>query len=118
LRFLIIYRSPTPNSEEETRDPKRKRARAKGKENAPPSIEHPRTGAHTLQEYHEDFFSQSLDLSLSRSGENMFSSQADDGFGDLLFDATDGIDISGALGDEFVRELGEGWGVPTQPDNV
>ncbi|KAG1825921.1 uncharacterized protein BJ212DRAFT_1475280 [Suillus subaureus] len=96
-------------------NPKAKRPKGKGKQSAvaPASTtENARANAHTLNENHDLFLANSFDASFGGSGANMISSSQNDtfGFDDSFFGAFDGLDIGEGVGDDVVRELGEGWG--------
>lgn len=102
-------------SSDDEYNPKAKRPRGKGRASAvaPASTaENARANAHTLNENHDLFLANSFDASFGGSGANMISSSQNDtfGFDDSFFGAFDGLDIGEGVGDDVVRELGEGWG--------
>lgn len=108
-------------SSDDEYNPKAKRSKGKGKQSAvaPASIaENARANAHTLNENHDLFLANSFDASFGGSGANMIPSSQNDtfGFDDSFFGAFDGLDIGEGVGDDVVRELGEGWG-GTAPEN-
>ncbi|KAF9229270.1 hypothetical protein BS17DRAFT_771250 [Gyrodon lividus] len=91
-------------------NPKAKKVKGKGKSSVapPPSTEAVRANAHTLNENHEFLLANSFDASFGGSGAANISSSQNGGFG---FDDTfDGLDIGDGIGEDLVRELGEGWG--------
>ncbi|KAG2044865.1 hypothetical protein BDR03DRAFT_848367 [Suillus americanus] len=103
------------SSDDDEYNPKAKRPKGKGKQSAvaPASTaENARANAHTLNENHDLFLANSFDASFGGSGANMISSSQNDtfGFDDSFFGAFDGLDIGEGVGDDVVRELGEGWG--------
>lgn len=74
-----------------------------------------RATACTLSENHDFLLANSFDASFGGSGTTKFSSSQTAGFG---FDDTfDGLDIGEGVGDDLVRELGEGWGVSSVDEN-
>ena len=74
----------------------------------PPNSEFLRATACTLPENHDFLLGNSFDASFGGSGTTKLSSSQIGGFG---FDDTfDGLDIEEGVGDDLVRELGEGWG--------
>lgn len=82
----------------------------------PPNSECLRATACTLPENHDFLFANSFDASFGGSGTTRFSSSQTGGFG---FDDTfDGMDIGEGVGDDLVRELGEGWGASSIEDNA
>ncbi|KAH7883572.1 hypothetical protein F5I97DRAFT_1541554 [Phlebopus sp. FC_14] len=98
-------------------DPENKKRVGKRKDAAvpPPSTEAVRANAHILDENHEFLLANSFDTSFGGSGiANMSVQTARFGFDDTFW-AFDGLDVAEGVGDDFVRELGEGWGaVPTK----
>ncbi|KAG2061826.1 hypothetical protein BDR06DRAFT_1015869 [Suillus hirtellus] len=108
-------------SSDDEYNPKAKRPKGKGKQSAvaPASTaENARANAHTLNENHDLFLANSFDASFGGSGANMIPSSQNNtfGFDDSFFGAFDGLDIGEGVGDDLVRELGEGWG-GTAPEN-
>ncbi|KAG2366517.1 hypothetical protein BDR07DRAFT_1274033 [Suillus spraguei] len=102
-------------SSDDEYNPKAKRPKGRGKQSAvaPASIvENARANAHTLNENHDLFLTNSFDASFGGSGANMIPSSQKDtfGFDDSFFGAFDDLDIGEGVGDDVVRELGEGWG--------
>ncbi|KAG0708845.1 hypothetical protein DFH29DRAFT_1075247 [Suillus ampliporus] len=102
-------------SSDDEYNPKAKRPKGKGKQSAvaPASTaENARANAHTLNENHDIFLANSFDASFGGSGANIIPSSQNDNFGfdDSFFGAFDGLDIGEGVGDDLVRELGEGWG--------
>ncbi|KAG2159848.1 uncharacterized protein EDB93DRAFT_1074203 [Suillus bovinus] len=102
-------------SSDDEYNPKAKRSKGKGKQSAvaPASTaENTRASAHTLNENHDLFLANSFDASFGGSGANIILSSQNDtfGFDDSFFGAFDGLDIGEGVGDDLVRELGEGWG--------
>ncbi|KAJ4486110.1 Rec8 like protein-domain-containing protein [Lentinula aciculospora] len=94
-----------------------KKARQKNTTAKPPPLtEQVRAEMVTLKEHHDHLLSNSFDLSFygsQRSGFDVSSSQAEPAFAfteNLLTGIDDGIGIDLGLGDDLVRELGEGWG--------
>ncbi|KAF8560345.1 hypothetical protein OG21DRAFT_1502649 [Imleria badia] len=74
-----------------------------------------RATACTLSENHDFLLANSFDASFGGSGTTKFSSSQTGGFG---FDDTfDGLDIEEGVGDDLVRELGEGWGASPIEEN-
>ncbi|KAG9314349.1 hypothetical protein JVU11DRAFT_5141 [Chiua virens] len=75
-----------------------------------------RATACTLPETHNFLLTSSFDASFGGNGATMHSSSQIGGF---AFDDTfDGLDIGEGVGDDLVRELGEGWGVNLTDENV
>ncbi|KAH9950358.1 Rec8 like protein-domain-containing protein [Amylocystis lapponica] len=103
-------------------NPKAKKPRQKQKVREMPSLlENPRGNKHTLEEHHVHLLSGSFDESFNDigfAGIVPSSSQFDGGFGfgDDVFGLPGGMDVTGEIGDELARELGEGWG-GSQRDN-
>ncbi|KAG1749976.1 Rec8 like protein-domain-containing protein [Suillus paluster] len=102
-------------SSDDEYNPKAKRPKGKGKQSAvaPASTaENARANAHTLNENHDIFLANSFDASFGGSGANIIPSSQNENFGfdDSFFGAFDGLDIGEGVGDDVVRELGEGWG--------
>jgi hypothetical protein len=116
--FIPIVDNPggaEEGSSDDEYNPKSKRPKGKGKQSAvaPASAaENARANAHTLNENHDLFLTNSFDASFGGSGANMipFSQNHTFGFDDSFFGAFDGLDIEEGVGDDVVRELGEGWG--------
>lgn len=116
--YLNIGNNPggaEEGSSDDEYNPKSKRPKGKGKQSAvaPASAaENARANAHTLNENHDLFLTNSFDASFGGSGANMipFSQNHTFGFDDSFFGAFDGLDIEEGVGDDVVRELGEGWG--------
>ncbi|OJA21506.1 hypothetical protein AZE42_05106 [Rhizopogon vesiculosus] len=105
-------------SSDDEYNPKAKKQKGKGKQSAvvPSSTaENARANAHTLNENHDIFLTNSFDASFGGSGANMIPSSQNDNFGfdDTFFGAFDDLDIGEGIGDDLVKELGEGWGGPT-----
>ncbi|KAF8140272.1 hypothetical protein EV363DRAFT_1152517 [Boletus edulis] len=92
--------------------------KGKGKGKAAASstnLEFLRATACTLPENHDFLLANSFDASFGESGTTKFSSSQIGGFG---FDDTfDGLDIEEGVGDDLVRELGEGWGANPIEEN-
>lgn len=81
----------------------------------PPNAEFLRAAAYTLPENHDFVLANSFDESFGGSRTTRLSSAQTGGFG---FDDTfDGLDIEEGIGDDLVRELGEGWGANPIEDN-
>ncbi|KAG8219803.1 hypothetical protein J3R82DRAFT_776 [Butyriboletus roseoflavus] len=75
-----------------------------------------RATACTLPENHDFLLANSFDASFGGSGTMRLSSSQTGGFG---FDDTfDGMDIGEGVGDDLVRELGEGWGASPIEENA
>jgi meiotic recombination protein REC8 len=96
------------------------KGKGKGKATAsytlPPNSEFLRATACTLPENHDFLLANSFDASFGGSGTVKFSSSQTGGFG---FDDTfDGLDIGEGVGDDIVRELGEGWGASPIEENA
>lgn len=92
--------------------------KAKGKADASyaPNSEFLRATACTLPENHDFLLANSFDASFGGSGAAQLSSSQTGGFG---FDDTfDGLDIGEGIGDDIVRELGEGWGANLIEENA
>lgn len=86
--------------------------KTKGKATAsstlPVNSEFLRATACTLPDNHDFLLANSFDASFGGSGTTRVSSSQIGGWG---FDDTfDGLDIEEGVGDDLVRELGEGWG--------
>ncbi|KZT65163.1 hypothetical protein DAEQUDRAFT_769100 [Daedalea quercina L-15889] len=101
-------------------DPSAKKAKGKQKaREKPPSLlsENIRANLHTLNEHHDHLLSQSFDASFSATGfgELVSASQMEAGFAfsDDVFGLPGDVGFGGDIGDELARELGEGWGDPT-----
>ncbi|KAI6133050.1 Rec8 like protein-domain-containing protein [Pisolithus croceorrhizus] len=97
------------------RAPKQKRM-MKGRSSRIPSSsvdEAARANTHTLDESHEYLFPYTFDGSLCESAAVVPSSSQLGGFGidDAFFGAFHGLDITEGVGDDLLKELGEGWGV-------
>lgn len=86
----------------------------------PASAEVARANAHTLDEHHEFLLSTSLDASFAGSAIAVPSSSHPGGFAfqDSFFGAFGGLDLNEGIGDDLVRELGEGWGVSPIKDRA
>ncbi|KAG1757590.1 Rec8 like protein-domain-containing protein [Suillus lakei] len=102
-------------SSDDEYNPRAKRPKGKGKQSAvaPASTaENARANAHTLNENHDLFLANSFDASFGGSGANIIPSSQNDtfAFDDSFFGAFDGLDIGEGVGDDVVKELGEGWG--------
>jgi hypothetical protein len=101
-------------SSDDEYNPKAKRQKGKRKQSAvtPASTaENARANAHTLNENHDIFLTNSFDASFGGSGANIIPSSQNDNFGfDMFFGAFDDLDIGEGVGDDLVMELGEGWG--------
>jgi hypothetical protein len=79
-----------------------------------------RADLYTLKENHDHLLSAPFDASFNENGGlDLSSSQIDGGLGfdDNIFGVSDAFDISGGLGDDLARELGEGWGTPSKDRN-
>lgn len=75
-----------------------------------------RATACTLPENPDFLLANSFDASFGGSGTTKLSSSQTGAFG---FDDTfDGLDIGEGVGDDLVRELGEGWGASPIKENV
>lgn len=75
-----------------------------------------RATACTLPDNHDFLLGNSFDASFGGSGTTKVSSSQIGGFG---FDDTfDGLDIEEGVGDDLVRELGEGWGASPTEENA
>ncbi|KAF7306915.1 RAD21/Rec8 N-terminal domain protein [Mycena indigotica] len=85
-----------------------------------PVEEHRGLDLHTLREDHEHLLSNSFELSfISNAGKDPSSSQAGGGFAmdDMFLSASDQLGIGEGLGDDLMKELGEGWGAFPDPIN-
>ncbi|KIK78796.1 hypothetical protein PAXRUDRAFT_36561 [Paxillus rubicundulus Ve08.2h10] len=105
------------NDSDDDYNPKVKKVKGKGKSSAMalPSTEAVRANAHTLHENHEFLLANSFDASFGGSGANLSSSQnVCFGFDDTF----DGLDIGEGIGEDLVRELGEGWGASPFEDKA
>lgn len=94
--------------------------KAKGKatlsSTLPPNSEFLRATLCTLPENHDFLLANSFDASFGGSGTTKLSSSQTGGLG---FDDTfDGLDIGEGVGDDLVRELGEGWGASPIEENA
>jgi meiotic recombination protein REC8 len=109
-----VGKNDAENDSDDDYNPKTKKVKGKGKSSVMvlPSTEAVRANAHTLHENHEFLLANSFDASFGGSGANLSSSQN----GCFGFDDTfDGLDIGEGIGEDLVRELGEGWGAsPTK----
>lgn len=82
----------------------------------PAKSEFLRATACTLPDTHDFLLANSFDASFGGSGTTRLSSSQVGGFG---FDDTfDGLDIEEGVGDDLVRELGEGWGTNQIEENA
>jgi meiotic recombination protein REC8, fungi type len=79
-----------------------------------PQAEQLRAGLHTLQEHNDYMFTSSFDASFGAGGFGgpVASSSQIGGYG-LDDNFLDGLDIAADIGAELARELGEGWGAPS-----
>ena len=84
---------------------------------APPvNAERLRATACTLPDNHDFLLANSFDASFGGSGATKVSFSQ---IGSFVFDDTfDGLDIEEGVGDDLVRELGEGWGVNPIKENT
>ncbi|KAI6136625.1 hypothetical protein F5141DRAFT_40002 [Pisolithus sp. B1] len=110
---------PVPDvSSDDDYDPRAQKQKRtmKGRSSGIPSssvAEAARANTHTLDESHEYLFSNTFDGSSCESAAVVPSSSQLGGFGfdDAFFGAFDGLDITEGVGDDLLKELGEGWGV-------
>lgn len=111
------------DDDEFTPNGKKSKPKAKPKQSLL-SSEAGRAALHTLDESHEFLLSTSFEGNHSfLGGMDLTSSQYDAGahfgsyaFDDNIFGAGDQLDVGlNDIGDDLARELGEGWGAPTQP---
>jgi len=102
-------------SSDDEYNPKTKKQRGKGKQSAAAlasTAENARANAHTLNENHDIFLTNSFDASFGGSGAAVLSSSQNDNFSfdNTFFGAFDDLDIGEGIGDDLLNELGEGWG--------
>ncbi|TFK57093.1 hypothetical protein OE88DRAFT_1650669 [Heliocybe sulcata] len=97
----------------------RGKSKGKNKQKSISVAEDPRAIPHTLNENLEQLLSTSFDASFGGNafaGADPSSSQMDGGFGFALddnpFGGPDDLDLG--IADELAKELGEGWGIPSQ----
>ncbi|KAJ7630924.1 Rec8 like protein-domain-containing protein [Roridomyces roridus] len=110
-----------PESEDEF-DPKTKGKKANRKQKpSSQRAEEPRADMYTLKEDHEHLLSNSFDLSFNADVGGMASSSQNGGgfaLDDIFLSAPDSLDIGDGLGDDFAKELGEGWGLFPDENNA
>ncbi|KAJ7092714.1 Rec8 like protein-domain-containing protein [Mycena epipterygia] len=103
-------------------DPKPKLKKPSRKNKAPQPAEDPRADMYTLKEHHDHLLSNSFDLSFNANSAGMdpSSSQIGGGFAldDIFMAASDALDVGEGLGDDLAKELGEGWGVPDNANDM
>lgn len=109
---------PVPDvSSDDDYDPRaqKQKRKTKGRNSGMPSssvAEAARANTHTLDESHEFLFPHTLDGSSCGSAAMIPSSKLGGfGFDDAFFGAFDGLDITEGIGDDLLKELGEGWGI-------
>ncbi|KAL4069631.1 hypothetical protein V8B97DRAFT_1918138 [Scleroderma yunnanense] len=95
-------------------DPKPQKGKRKAKTSVSQflSTEAARVKAHTLDENHEFLTKDSFDASFGEPNAAVKSSSELGGFrfDDAFFEPFDGFDMNEGIGDDLLRELGEGWG--------
>lgn len=95
--------------------PKKSKKKGKGKASSVSLAEQARGDAHTLQEHNDFLVSSSFNASFGTDGFGAMGASSSQAGGRLDDDFLDGLDIAGDIGDALAKELGEEWGMFTQP---